>query len=218
MEGSRRFRFPLRKVSSSVIEDLSGKILAILYLSPSPARDSLKTMAVIEWEAQRLKKGKTMNTLLTVFTYTALVLALALAGSAFAKPLAFVKQSGGFCRTQCQSTVITIHDTGDVVAETETMQPSSKVTKATIAQLSAAVIRAIKRDIELATAVPLVDSKPSAPLCADLPSKSYNILKANQTIEIGAEKDCHDYLLESYEATGIVSTLKGLVILNNYSK
>lgn len=158
-----------------------------------------------------------MKDILTLFG-PFLFLFCILASSAIAKPLAFVKQSGGFCRTQCQTTIITIHDTGDVVAETETFQPSSKVTKATIAQLSARVIRAIKRDIELATAVPLVDSKPSAPLCADIPAKSYNILKGNQTLEIGAEKECHDYLLETYEATGIVSTLKGLVILNNYSK
>lgn len=137
---------------------------------------------------------------------------------ASAKPLAFVKQSGGFCHPQCPNTTITIHDSGLVVAETESFVPASKLTKTNIAQLGQHVIRAIKKDIELATAVALVDSNPEAPFCADIPSKSYNVVKGAQTIEIGAERDCHDFLLESYEATGIVTALKGLVFLNNYAQ
>jgi hypothetical protein len=140
-----------------------------------------------------------------------------LANLANAKPLAFVKQSGGFCHSQCPTTTITIHDNGLVVAEVETFVPASKLVKVTISQLSQRVIKAIKKDIELATAVALVDSKPEAPFCADIPLRSFNVIKGTQTIEIGAERDCHDFLLESYEATGIVTTLKGLVFLNNYS-
>ncbi len=149
---------------------------------------------------------------------TMLVMSFVHASPASAKALAFVKQSGGFCHQQCPSTTITIHDSGLVVAETETFVPTSKVTKVTLSQLSQRVVKAIKKDIALVTAVSLVDSKPEGPFCADIPLKSYNVIKGSQTIEIGAERDCHDFLLETYEGSGIVTALKGLMFLYNYSQ
>ena len=140
------------------------------------------------------------------------------ATSLSAKPLAVATQSGGFCHLQCPTTSITIHENGAVVAQTEVFVPEHKVSKATIAQVSSKVIAAIKKDIEAAAAVPLVDPDPEGPFCADIPEQSFSIVKHGKMIEIGKQRDCHDFVLESYEASGIITALKGFVFLNNYSQ
>lgn len=151
----------------------------------------------------------------TAFFATLLLFA---ANQASAKPLAFVKQYGGFCHMQCPSTTLTIHENGQVIVERQTFYPEATTTKTQIASLGKKILAVVKADITKVTAVNLVDGNPDGPMCADIPVKSYQVIKDGKEVEIGAERDCHSFFLESYEATGLVETLKSLNSLYNYSQ
>ncbi len=151
----------------------------------------------------------------SVLAFIALVI---LASTASAKPLASMIQAGGFCAEQCPTTTLTIHDNGQVIVERKSFFPKPATSKFVLATLNKKIIAVVHSEIAKATAVKLVDTNPEAPICMDIPAKTYQVVKNGQTIEIGADRDCHSFVLESYEATGLVETLKSLANLNNFAQ
>lgn len=141
-----------------------------------------------------------------------------LASAAQAKPLAIVKQFGGFCHISCPSTTITVDEKGSVNVEVQTFTPA-KIERYTLAKLNAEkVIAAIQRDIEKVAPAKLVDTDPEGPICMDIPQVRYSVIKNDEEIVIGEDRECKEFRLETYEATGTASVLKSLMGMHNFAQ
>ncbi len=141
-----------------------------------------------------------------------------LAAAKPAQPLALAKTSGGFCANQCPVTTVIIQDNGAVIARTEITVPTPSVTQVQIATLGKTVISKVKKDIAAINQESLVDSQADAPSCADVPDKSFVVIKGADSIEIGREVNCHSYFLESYTGSELINVLKSFQEIYNYSR
>jgi len=146
-----------------------------------------------------------------------LLAAFLLASVASAKPMAFLKQSGGFCPGVCPSASLTVEENGTVYVEIQKYVPTPSVERKVLLRLGKDIVMAMKRDIESISAVELIDLDEGQPICADIPELLYTVVKGNQKIDIGMDRDCHEYRLADFKGTQIADMLRSFLNLHYYS-
>jgi hypothetical protein len=149
--------------------------------------------------------------------YFILLSALFMAGIASARPIAFLKQSGGFCPGTYPSASITVEDTGLVIVEIQKYVPTPSIERRVILQMGRELVNAMKRDINSIQVEKLVDMDEGMPFCADIPEHLYTVVRGVQKIDIGLDRDCHKFRMANFHGTQLVDMLKSFLDMHYYS-
>ncbi len=147
-----------------------------------------------------------------------LLSSLLLTTAASARPLAFLKQSGGFCPGTCPSSSLTIEDNGTVYVEIQKYVPTPSVERKVLLRLGKDLTNALQKDIQSIAIAELIDTNEGAPICADAPEFLFTVVKGNQKIDIARDLDCHKYILANFQGTQIVDMLRSFLTLHYYSQ
>lgn len=147
-----------------------------------------------------------------------LLSSLLFASVASAKPMAFLKQSGGFCPGTCPSASLTVEENGVVMVEIQKYVPTPSVERKVLLRLGKDIVSAMQRDIQSITAADLIDLDEGQPICADIPQLLYTVVKGDQKIDIGMDRDCHQYRLADFKGTQIADMLRSFLNLHYYAQ
>lgn len=146
-----------------------------------------------------------------------LLSALLMTSVASAKPIAFLKQSGGFCPGTCPSASITIEQNGTVFVEIQKYVPTPSFERKVLLRLGKDLTAALNRDIRSISATELVDIDEGQPFCADIPERLYTVVQGEQKVDIGLDRDCHKFRMANFHGSQIVDMLKNFHQLHAYS-
>ncbi|WP_141735455.1 hypothetical protein [Oligoflexus tunisiensis] len=149
--------------------------------------------------------------------YLILLSAFFMASVAAARPIAYLKQSGGFCPGTCPSASITVEDNGTVFVEIQKYVPTPSVERRVLLRMGRELVSAMRRDINSIQIAKLVDMDEGQPFCADIPELLYTVVQGNQKIDIGIDRDCHKFRMANFHGTQIVSMLQSFLDMHYYA-
>jgi hypothetical protein len=136
---------------------------------------------------------------------------------ATAKPIAFLKQSGGFCPGTCPSASITVEQNGTVFVEIQKYVPTPSVERRVLLHLGKDLTQAMKKDIQSINVAELVDTDEGQPFCADIPELLFTVVQGQQKVDIGYDRDCHKFRMANFHGSQIVDMLKNFLEMHYYS-
>jgi hypothetical protein len=146
-----------------------------------------------------------------------LLAAFLMASVASARPVAFLKQSGGFCPGTCPSASITIEQNGTVIVEIQKYVPTPSVERRVLLRMGKELTAAMLKDIHSISSAELVDTDEGQPYCADVPQLLFTVVQGNQKLDIGYDRDCHKFRMANFHGSQIVDMLKNYLQLHYYS-
>jgi hypothetical protein len=140
------------------------------------------------------------------------------------KVIATLVTTGGYCRGRCPETKINILRNGSVKATVTTFfspvlnsdgtsGPSKEVKRYHLMTLGNKILKTLKKEIrKIKGNQELVDENPNAPMCMDLPTTTFSVVKGNlwnpRVIKIAQKKNCKNYVREGNEGYKTVKVLK----------
>lgn len=146
-----------------------------------------------------------------------LLSALFMTSIATARPIAFLKQSGGFCPGTCPSASITVEQNGTVFVEIQKYVPTPSLERKVLLHLGKDLTQAMKKDIQSINVAELVDTDEGQPFCADIPELLFTVVQGQQKIDIGYDRDCHKFRMANFHGSQIVDMLKNFLEMHYYS-
>ncbi len=140
-----------------------------------------------------------------------------MASVATARPVAFLKQSGGFCPGTCPTASITVENNGTVFVEIQKYVPTPSLERKVLLRLGKDMTLALQKDIASIRVDDLVDTDEGQPFCADVPEQLFTVVQGEQKIDIGYDRDCHKFRMANFHGSQIVDLLKSFLQMHYYT-